>query len=155
LTELWLRENAPICSGPCLVHCDYRVGNFMFTEPEGQISAVLDWELAHFGDFHEDLAWILQKLFGSNNAEGEFMVCGLMTRAAFLDEYERLSGRHIDTTALRYYEILNAWKCAVMDLSSALRAGQHGNNHQDLLITWLGSAGAVFLDQIEKLLREA
>ena len=56
---------------------------------------------------------------------------------------------------LRYYEILNAYKCAVMDLSSAIIAGKNSNNHQDLLITWLASAGAVFLDQIEKLMRGA
>ncbi|AKH68010.1 putative aminoglycoside phosphotransferase [Spongiibacter sp. IMCC21906] len=154
LTEQWLRENAPVCEEPCLVHCDYRVGNFMFEEPSGNITTILDWELAHFGDFHEDLAWILQKLFGSWNANGQFLVCGLMERNKFTEEYQRLSGRKINPEALRYYEVLNAWKCAIMDLSSAIIAGQRGNNHQDLLITWLGSAGAVFLEQIEKLLRE-
>lgn len=153
LTENWLRENAPVCEDPCLVHCDYRIGNFMFEEPSGKITTILDWELAHFSDFHEDLAWILQKLFGSWNQNGEFLVCGLMKRDDFISEYERLSGRKVNLESLRYYEILNAWKCAIMDLSSAIIAGQHGNNHQDLLITWLGSAGAVFLDQIEKLIR--
>lgn len=154
LTEQWLRENAPVCAEPCLVHCDYRVGNFMFEEPSGRITTILDWELAHFGDFHEDLSWILQKLFGSWNADGKFLVCGLMEREKFIADYQRQSGRSILPEVLRYYEVLNAWKCAIMDLSSAIIAGQRSNNHQDLLITWLGSAGAVFLDQIEKLLRE-
>ncbi|MEX1667323.1 phosphotransferase family protein [Zhongshania guokunii] len=154
LTEHWLRENAPVCEEPCLVHCDYRVGNFMFEEPSGQITTILDWELAHFGDFHEDLAWILQKLFGTWNSQGQFLVCGLMERDYFISEYQRLSGREIKPDVLRYYEVLNAWKCAIMDLSSAIIAGKRANNHQDLLITWLGSAGAVFLDQIEMLLRE-
>ncbi|BFM08878.1 phosphotransferase family protein [Halioxenophilus aromaticivorans] len=152
LTEHWLRENAPICKEPCLVHCDYRVGNFMFSEANGEITTVLDWELAHFGDFHEDIAWIVQKLFGCVDEAGNFLVCGLMTREDFLAQYQALSGRTIDSTTLHYYEVLNAWKCAVMDLSSAIGAGRRSNSHQDLLITWLGSAGAVFLDQIEKLL---
>ncbi len=81
-------------------------------------------------------------------------MCGLMERDYFISEYQRLSGRKIKPDVLRYYEVLNAWKCAIMDLSSAIIAGQRANNHQDLLITWLGSAGAVFLDQIEMLLRE-
>ena len=42
-----------------------------------------------------------------------------------------------------------------MDLGAAVRAPMHGNNHQDLVLTWLGSAGAVFLEQIVKLIREA
>ena len=155
LTENWLRENAPVCESPCLVHCDYRLGNFMFEEPSGMITTILDWELAHFGDFHEDLAWILQKLFGSYNEQGEFLVCGLIRREDFIREYQQLSGRTINPETLRYYEILNAYKCAVMDLSSAIIAGRNSNNHQDLLITWLASAGAVFLDQIEKLMRGA
>ncbi|GAB3369755.1 phosphotransferase family protein [Spongiibacter taiwanensis] len=154
LTEQWLRANAPVCEAPCLVHCDYRVGNFMFEEPSGQITTILDWELAHFGDFHEDLAWILQRLFGSWDEKGHFLVCGLMERERFLEEYQRLSGRTIDPAALRYYEIMNAWKCAIMDLSSAVIAGQRANNHQDLLITWLGAAGSVFLAQIGKLIGE-
>ena len=154
ITENWLRENAPLCQTPCLVHCDYRIGNFMFEEPSGNITAILDWELAHFGDFHEDLAWILQKLFGTWNDQGDFLVCGLMPREEFIDAYQQASGRTVEPNTLRYYEIMNAWKCAIMDLSSAIIAGQNSNNHQDLLITWLGSAGAVFLDQIEKLMRE-
>ena len=153
LAENCLRENAPVCESPCLVHCEYRIGNFMFEEPSGKITTILDWELAHFGDFHEDLSWIVQKLFGSWNDQGEFLVCGLMKRVDFIAEYERLSGRVVDLETLRYYEVLNAWKCAIMDLSSAIIAGINGNNHQDLLITWLGSAGAVFLDQLEKLIR--
>jgi len=153
LTENWLRHNAPVCEEPCLVHCDYRLGNFMFEEPSGKITTILDWELAHFGDFHEDLAWILQKLFGTWNEHGEFLVCGLMKREDFINDYQRLSGKTINPETLRYYEVLNAWKCAVMDLSSAIAAGKHGNNHQDLLITWLGAGGSIFLDQIEKLIR--
>ena len=152
-TQHWLRNNAPVCEAPCLVHCDYRIGNFMFEEPSGRITTILDWELAHFGDFHEDLSWILQKLFGCWDENGDFLVCGLMKRDEFITEYERLSGRTVNPETLRYYEVLNAWKCAIMDLSSAIIAGKNCNNHQDLLITWLGSAGAVFLDQIEKLIR--
>lgn len=152
--ETWLQENAPVCEDPCLLHCDYRIGNFLFEEPSGKITAILDWELAHFGDYHEDLAWVLHPFFGTVNEQGEFLVCGLMPRAVFIAEYQRLSGRKVDLKVLKYYEVMNAWKCALMGLSSAVMAAQNGNNHQDLLITWLASAGGVHMSHMITLMKE-
>jgi aminoglycoside phosphotransferase (APT) family kinase protein len=153
--ERWLRENAPICIDPVMCHSDLRLGNFMFEEPSGRFTAVLDWELAHIGDFHEDLAWSMQRLFGTWTEEGAFLVSGLIPRAEFLSSYEELSGNRIDPIKLRYYEVLNAYKCAVIDLGQAMRAATEGNSHQDLVLTWLGSAGGVFLEQLVTLMREA
>lgn len=154
-TECWLREHAPVCDKPCVVHGDFRIGNFMFEEPSGRFTAVLDWELTHFGDYHEDLAWMIQRLFGTWAADGRFLVSGLIPRDEFFREYERASGHVIDPAKLRYYEVLNAWKCAVLDLCTAIAAARNSNNHQDLLLTWLASAGAVFLEQIVDLIRES
>lgn len=154
LAERWLRENAPVCDKPVIVHGDLRMGNFMFEEPSGKFTAILDWELGHIGDFHEDIAWVIQKLFGVWRDDGIFLVCGLLPRDEFLAAYQAQSGNMIDPVKLRYYEILNAYKCAVMDLSQAIRAAKESNNHQDLVLTMLASAGAVFLAQIVKLLRE-
>ena len=155
LAERWLRENAPVCDKPVIVHGDLRMGNFMFEEPSGKFTAILDWELGHIGDFHEDIAWVIQKLFGVWRDDGVFLVCGLLPRDEFLAAYQAQSGNVIDPAKLRYYEILNAYKCAVMDLAQAIRAAKESNNHQDLVLTMLASAGAVFLDQIVRLLREA
>ena len=116
--ERWLRENAPVCDQPVMCHSDLRLGNFMFEEPSGKFTAVLDWELAHIG------------------------------------AYEAQSGNVIDPMKLRYYEVLNAYKCAVIDLGQAMRAATESNNHQDIILTWLGSAGAVFLEQLVTLIRE-
>jgi aminoglycoside phosphotransferase (APT) family kinase protein len=53
----WLGDHDP---GPSkevtLVHGDFRHGNLVIG-PDG-VRAVLDWELAHFGDPMEDLGWI-------------------------------------------------------------------------------------------------
>ncbi|MBI5615610.1 MAG: phosphotransferase family protein [Gammaproteobacteria bacterium] len=152
--ERWLRENAPVCDAPVLVHGDYRAGNFMFAEPAGEFTAVLDWELAHLGDFHDDLAWSAQKLFGSRVGD-EILVSGLMTRAEFLAAYEAASGRRIDPRVFHYYEVLNAWKCAVLDLSTSCHAAAAGLSHQDLVLAWVAITGAVFMDQIVKLIEEA
>lgn len=155
LAERWLRENAPVCEAPALVHGDLRMGNFMFEESTGAFTAVLDWELAHIGDFHEDIAWTMQKLFGAWRDDGVFLVSGLLDRESFIAQYQQASGNVIDPARLHYYEVLNAYKCAVMDLGQAMRASIEQNNHQEVVLTWLGSAGAVFLHDIVRLIREA
>jgi aminoglycoside phosphotransferase (APT) family kinase protein len=51
----WLEDNLPPAAEPRLIHGDYRLGNLLI---EGhRLTGVLDWELAHFGDPHEDLAY--------------------------------------------------------------------------------------------------
>ncbi len=155
LAERWLRENAPVCADPVLIHGDYRVGNFMFEEPSGRISAILDWELAHIGDFHDDLAWSLQKLFLRRDEHGESLVCSLLPRDEYLARYTAATGNKIDPDVLHYYEVLNAWKCAVLALSTGCFAARAGQSHQDLVLTWVALTGPVFMDQIVELIRGA
>jgi len=153
LVENWLIKHAPICDDPCVVHGDYRVGNFMFQEPSGDITAILDWEMTHFGDFHEDLAWIVQRLYGHFGDHGQFLVCGLMTKEELLQRYEEKSGKKVCKETLRYYEVLNAWKSAIMCLGTTITVGVNGSNHQDLLLTWLSGAGSIFTNYIIDLIR--
>ena len=55
----WLRSHLPDDGGwpVVLVQGDTGPGNFMFEGDE--LVAVTDWELAHWGDLHDDLAWVL------------------------------------------------------------------------------------------------
>ena len=85
---------------------------------------MLDWELAHIGDFHEVLAWSVQRLFGTPRAE-----C--------FSRYMHATGAVIDLETVRYYAVLNAWKCVVINSASACRAARPGQSHQDLVLTWL------------------
>jgi aminoglycoside phosphotransferase (APT) family kinase protein len=154
LCERWLRENLPVCDKVSVLHCDLRIGNFMFEEPSGKFTAILDWELGHLGDYHEDIAWAIQRLFGNWDDQGRFLVSGLLPREEFIEQYQQLSGNKIDPAKLRFYEILNAFKCACMDLGQALRVAEEHTNHQENVLTWLGSAGGVFLEQISKMIKE-
>lgn len=153
MVERWLRENAPLCARPVVVHGDYRIGNFMFVEPSGEFSAVLDWELAHLGDFHEDLAWCVQRLFGVPRDDGELLVCGLLPRGEFFARYAAAAGIEINLDTIRYYEILNAWKCIIINNGTACRAARESQSHQDMVLTWVAFSSAVFMDQIGQLLR--
>lgn len=147
----WLREHAPVCERPVVVHGDYRIGNFMFVEPGGEFSAVLDWELAHLGDFHEDLAWSVQRLFGTPRADGELLISGLMPREEFFQRYAEAAGVSINLDTIRYYEILNAWKCIIINNSSACCAARESQSHQDLVLTWMAFGSAVFMAQLDEL----
>lgn len=152
LVERWLRENAPVCEAPCLVHGDYRMGNFLFSEPDGEITAVLDWELAHVGDFHEDIAYTIRPRFGSLGPDGELLVSGLIPKQRFLDDYERLSGRHPSAKSLQFYEVFSAWKSAVVVRAAAVRAAHEGHNHQDLLVAWLANGTGNHLRELADLM---
>ena len=65
---------------------------------------MLDWELAHVGDPHEDLAWMCTRTWRFGNADRP--VGGVGEREPFYAAYEAESGRGLDRAALRYWELL-------------------------------------------------
>ncbi len=110
LAYRYLERNLPDELDRTLVHGDFRVGNVM-VGPEG-LRAVLDWELAHLGDPHEDLAWMCTKTWRFGNVDKP--VGGIGARQPFYAAYEKESGRTLDQDALRYWEILCSLKVAVV-----------------------------------------
>src|SRR6201992_3460052 len=88
----WWRERDP---GPSrevtLVHGDFRHGNFIIG-PEG-VRAVLDWELAHFGDPMEDLGGVCVNSWGFG--EIDHPVGGFGSREQLFAGYAA-SGRSVD-----------------------------------------------------------
>ena len=154
LAERWLRRRIPALSGdPVLIHGDFRTGNFLFDEQTGEITAVLDWEYAHYGDFHEDLGWMLQALYADNDGTQD-LICGLYPRDTFIEEYERLSGRTVDRDTLQWYVVLNAWKCLAITLATSTKAAQDGHNHQDAMLAWLGPVGYHFATDLCELMEQ-
>jgi aminoglycoside phosphotransferase (APT) family kinase protein len=124
----WLRGHLPVAERIVLVHGDYRSGNFLYDD-SGQITAVLDWELAHLGDPHEDLGWVVNELFSVRVPSGERLACGLLPREEMLARYERATGSTIDRGRLRFYEIFNNYKLAVCAHSTTLRIARGNATH--------------------------
>jgi aminoglycoside phosphotransferase (APT) family kinase protein len=154
--EGWMRENLPVVTTPRLVHGDFRSGNFLFDEASGRITAWLDWELAHFGDFHEDLAWVLARPFGHFDESGtSFLVTGLFTREAFLEAYQRRSGLPVDAKALKFYSVFVLYKCVVLTLSTGYRVVRGGKTHQDSLCAFLMAIGYVIMEELRRELESA
>ncbi|WP_216892815.1 phosphotransferase family protein [Nocardia alni] len=143
LTDRWLRRNLPVCESPVMVHGDYRTGNFLFDEQAGQITAILDWEWAHLGDYHEDLGWMMQRLY-TTHQDGRDLVCGLFEKQELIEAYEAASGRKVDPATLKWYEIYNAYKSMAITLATSVKAARDGANHQDAMLSWLAPCGYLF-----------
>lgn len=142
LAETWMYDNLPVCEEPVLLHGDHRLGNFLFDEDSLQITAVLDWELAHVGDFHEDLAYDFEPLFGSVDESGTFRVGSMFTTDHMIETYEALTGRKVDPKVLHWYKVLTSYKLITMNHTSSILAARDGTNHQNALLAFLAAVTA-------------
>jgi aminoglycoside phosphotransferase (APT) family kinase protein len=118
----WLRDHAPAQSPVVtLVHGDFRHGN-LIVGPDG-LRAVLDWELAHFGDPMEDLGWICVNSW--RFGEIDKAVGGLGSREEFFAAYEAASGRVVDVPRVMFWEVLGTLRWGVMccGMMQRFRAG--------------------------------
>src|SRR5882724_7815327 len=107
---LWLHENCPMPPRMTIVHGDYRVGNFL--EENGSITAILDWELTHIGDPHEDLGWALVPTFNG----GSRKLYGVMERSEVIDRYQNKSGITLSPRSLAYYEAFALYQMAAIQI---------------------------------------
>jgi aminoglycoside phosphotransferase (APT) family kinase protein len=113
----WLKQNAPENDTVRLIHGDYRSGNYIYRDK--RIRAILDWEMVHLGDPHEDLVYVLGQLWRSPPPTE--WVSHLLPAEEFLKRYEELSGTPVEPEKLHYCEILNDLK-AVGIITTATNA---------------------------------
>jgi aminoglycoside phosphotransferase (APT) family kinase protein len=147
VAEQWLRDHLPACDELVLVHGDFRSGNFLFDTATERITAILDWELAHIGDYHQDLGYILLSVLGTRE-NGISYATGLFERDRFLRDYSARTGRWVDPMRLHFYEVLNCYMSVVLALATCVRAAKDGQNHQDTHATWIAVAGHVLLTEM-------
>ncbi len=152
LASQWLADNMPDTADLVMLHGDYRTGNYLFDEESGEITALLDWELARIGDYHEDLGWVLMEIFGAFDPDGTFRASDLFEREEFIGEYERRSGRSVNRRTLHYYDVMSSWKCNVIVVANGLAAARSQHNHQDVLLTFLAAAAPMFANDLVRLL---
>jgi aminoglycoside phosphotransferase (APT) family kinase protein len=113
----WLLANRPPVVSDAVIHGDLRMGN-VIVGPEG-LRAVIDWELIHRGDPHEDLAWLCLKAwrFGVPQEVG-----GLGSIDELVAAYEAAGGRPIDGDALRWWLVA---KTLTWGIGCMLQADTH------------------------------
>lgn len=113
----WLQRDAPQTSRKVLCHNDFRTGNYLVEA--GQVSAVLDWEFADWGDPLADIGWFCAPCwrFGQRAAEAG----GIGPREAFLQGYEQQSGYAVDRQALHYWEVMATLRWSLIALQQSAR----------------------------------
>jgi len=104
----WLRDRLPAPGRLCLVHGDVRPGNFLYDG--GQVTGLLDWEMAHAGDPLEDLAWIYRPLWSPQR---------FMDLEAFVRRYAQHARREVRMADVVYYRVFSEAKFATISLTAA------------------------------------
>ena len=90
---VWLARRPPHASRTSLVHSDMGPGNFLYQG--GSVTAILDWEVAHWGDPMEDLAAIAVRDMATP-------IGPLATRYA---EYAAAGGAAVDLVGIEWYRV--------------------------------------------------
>ena len=126
----WMRRNPPPpAQRVCVVHGDYRTGNYLYDE-EGNIRGILDWEMSHLGDPLEDLGWSLNRAWcwGGDDRRG-----GLVLREQAIAIWEKASGLKADPAAMHWWELFATVKGQGIWVSSA-HAWETGSNKDPILV---------------------
>lgn len=143
----WLLHRLPTAERVVVVHGDFRVGNFL--QREGRLTAMLDWELVHPGDPHEDIAWAGLRVF----AAGTDRIGGLVDRAEFRTRYVERTGFELKAEVLRFYEVLGLFKSAAMLIGAVRRIEAAATS--DLRLASMGFQIASTLLELNRLMEAA
>jgi aminoglycoside phosphotransferase (APT) family kinase protein len=112
----WLKRNPPPAAQKIsVVHGDYRTGNFLF-DPDGNIRAILDWEMAHLGDPLEDLGWAIDPLWSHGDPSRP---AGTVARERAIAIWEETSGLRAEPAALHWWELFASLKGLAIWISAA------------------------------------
>jgi aminoglycoside phosphotransferase (APT) family kinase protein len=111
----WLRNHPPPPAQRVgVVHGDFRSGNFLYQED--RIFGILDWEMAHFGDPLEDLAWSFMKAWqwGKDGKVG-----ALIERDEAIRIWEAASGLRAEPETLHWWDVFSCVKAQGIWLTGA------------------------------------
>ena len=119
-----------------VVHGDFRIGNFLYS-PTG-VHAILDWEMAHFGDPHEDLAWALKANFRWADRS---KIWGIVEdETAVIAQWERASGLVLNPRALAWWTLFSHVKLAALCLKAGHAASSFESDRVNYILNhWLNT----------------
>ena len=117
----WLELNLPEPVTPRLIHGDFRIGNLLVDR--GRLTGVLDWELAHLGDPHEDLAYGCMTVW--RFARPDRPAFGLGSIDALSVAYTAAGGTAFEPARFRYWLIYRTvwWALGCLQMGAMWRGG--------------------------------
>jgi aminoglycoside phosphotransferase (APT) family kinase protein len=110
-----LAKQIPDQQAIAIVHGDYRLDNTVLDD-DGNVLAILDWEICTLGDPLADLGLLL--VYWAEPGDAEVALAGVApttmpgfaTRNELLDRYATASG--LDVSGIAYYKAFGLWKLA-------------------------------------------
>lgn len=117
----WLEQNLPSPTAPRLVHGDFRLGNLMVAA--GRLSGVLDWELAHLGDPHEDLAYGCMTVWRFTRPDRPAFGLGAVEQ--WLEAYRAAGGIAVEPARFRFWLVYRTlwWALGCLQMGAIWREG--------------------------------
>lgn len=115
----WLEQNRPEQEPLCLVHRDFRTGNFMADETG--LTAVLDWEFTSWSNPLEDLGWFCARCWRFGQQGEALAAGGLGSYAALFEGYQEVSGRQVAQADIFYWEVFAHVRWAMIAIKQGER----------------------------------
>ena len=150
-----LAARIPPQQGTSIVHGDYRLDNCMIGD-DGNIAAVLDWEICTLGDPLADvgLLWVYWADPGETNAlpqASTTAIEGFLTKQEMLDRYAAASGR--DLSHIDFYIAFGFWKltCIITGVYSRYAGGAMGSGADEKMVAGFRS----MVEQLAELAADA
>ncbi|MEM6585082.1 MAG: phosphotransferase [Pseudomonadota bacterium] len=118
----WMEDHCPDPVEPVLNHGDYRMGNLL--AEDSKLTGVLDWELAHFGDRHEDLAFGCMAVWRFHRYDRPAL--GMGSLEDYFAAYEAEAGVTVDRERFRYWLIHRTvwWALGCLRMAKIWRSGE-------------------------------
>lgn len=115
----WLEKNLPAEEPVCLVHRDFRTGNYMVDE--NGLTAVLDWEFTAWSQPLEDLGWFCARCWRFAQEGDDKAAGGVGHRDELFAGYREISGRDISAEDIYYWEVFAHVRWAMIAIKQGER----------------------------------
>jgi len=106
----WLDDNIPNSYRPGILHGDCHIANAMFSKDNGEIEALIDWEMSTIGDPLIDLGWVMATWpVGANFSMFDIGdISNLPNLEDLISHYGENSDRNLDS--INWYGVLACYK---------------------------------------------
>lgn len=123
-TLAWLKENRYEPEHVALCWGDARIGNTLYSRPDRNVLAIMDWEMAFIGDPESDLAWFFVLDKGLSKGYGLPPLEGTPTQEEIVRRYEELMGWKVKN--LFYNEVMATFRYGLTLIASMKKMRDRG-----------------------------